>query len=53
MQREYLHLIESVRYPSSRPLDPLGGPHACAAATFLPGDDQGAVESGCFALLRG
>jgi len=27
-----------------------GGP-ACTAAAFLPGDDQGAVESGCFALL--
>ena len=31
----------------------LGGPHARTAATFLPGDDQGAVEGGCFALLRG
>ena len=27
-----------------------GGP-ARTAAIFLPGDDQGAVESGCFALL--
>ncbi len=31
----------------------LEGPHVCTAATFLPGDDQGAVESGCFALLHG
>jgi hypothetical protein len=53
MQRENLHSIESARHPSSRPLDPLGGPHARASATFLPGDDQSAVESGCFALLRG
>ncbi len=30
----------------------LGAPHARTAATFLPGDDQGAVERGCFALLR-
>jgi len=30
----------------------LSGPHARTAATFLPGDDQGAVERGCFALLR-
>jgi hypothetical protein len=31
----------------------LDGRHARTAATFLPDDDQGAVESGCFALLRG
>jgi hypothetical protein len=31
----------------------LGAPPVRTAATFLPGDDQGAVERGCFALLRG